>query len=389
MSNPSRRELLQGLGGIGVAMLAGARGGFAGAQAAAPIPRFAYVGGFNDKSRNEHGDGISVFAIDAAERWSLTHVVPDVVNPGFLVLDRTQRRLYAVNQRVETVSAFRIDPASGVPSLINAESTGGVNPAHLSVDPTGRWLITVNYTGGSAAVLPIRADGGLGTRTDLVAMTGPLGPHRTEQSMPHPHHCPFDPSGRFVIVPDKGLDRVFVFRFDAASGRLLPAARPFGRARSGAGPRHVEFHPSLRRAYVVNEMDSTVTTYTWAEDGAIEPIQIVPSVPPSYTGDNTGAEVVVSRGGRLVFASNRGHDSVGVFAVNKDSGVLSPIGWEPTGGLTPRFICLSPSGRRLYAANQNGDSIVSWTVDEGAARILRTPDVVKVGCPTTIAFLSA
>jgi 6-phosphogluconolactonase (cycloisomerase 2 family) len=149
----------------------------------------------------------------------------------------------------------------------------------------------------------------------------------------------------------------------------------------------VDFHPTLRRAYVVNELDSTVTTYDWGEDGSLEPMQTVPSVPSSFTGENTGSGVVVSRGGRLLFASNRGHDSVGVFGIDPLSGLLSAVGWEASAGATPRFIGLSPSGARLFAANQNGDSIVSWSVDERARRLTRTANVVEVGCPTAIAFV--
>ena len=383
MSRHSRRELLQGLGGLGVAIVASPR-----LRAAQPggAARFAYVGGFNDPQRKEHGEGISVFRIDASGQWTLVHVLRDVVNPGYLILDRAQRVLYAVQQRTESVSAFAIDASSGVPTLINTEATGGLNPAHLSLDGSGRFLVVANYGGGTIAVLPVRPDGGLGPRSDLVTLSGPLGPHRTEQASSHPHHCPFDPTGRFVAVPDKGLDRVFVYRFDATTGRLVPAATPFVSTRAGAGPRHIAFHRTAGCAYVINELDSTVTTCRWNGDGTLQAVQVVPSTPTSFVGDNTGSEVVISRGGRLLFASNRGHDSVGVFAIDAADGLLAPLGWEPTAGATPRFIGLSPYGTRLFAANQNGDTIVSWDVDEPRQRLTRTPAVVKVGCPTVIAW---
>jgi 6-phosphogluconolactonase (cycloisomerase 2 family) len=219
-----------------------------------------------------------------------------------------------------------------------------------------------------------------------VATKGELGPHRTEQPGPHPHQCPFDPSGQFVVVPDKGLDRLFIFRIDGATGRLVPADPPFTKTRSGAGPRHIAFHPRLPFAWVINELDSTVAAYRFKDTGALEPIQIMPSLPSTYTGDNTGAAIVVSPSGRFVYASNRGHNSVAIFRIDEATGMLSPVGWELTKGSTPRFICLNPAGTRLFAANQRSDSIVEFAVDQVTGRLTATGQVIAANTPVCIVF---
>src|SRR5213078_887971 len=177
-----------------------------------------------------------------------------------------------------------------------------------------------------------------GRLTDLAALPGKPGPHRTEQASSHPHDVVFDPRDRFIVVPDKGLDATFVFSLDAASGKLVPAASPPAASRPGAGPRHAAYHPAKPYAYVLNELDSTITSYRFdGERGALTPLQVITTLPSSFTGNNTTSEIVVAASGRFVYASNRGHDSLAIFAVDDSSGTLSPVGWEPTQGKTPRF----------------------------------------------------
>jgi 6-phosphogluconolactonase len=362
----------------------GARTAVGDAQARA---RVAYVGSFTSKSRNARGEGLSVYRTDSVSgQWTRIQVLSDEVNPSFLALDARRRFLYAVHGDTDQVSAFAINPQNGELTLVNRQSTGGTNPAHLAIDPTGRFLVVVNYGGGSVAVVPITANGSLGARSDLVTMVGELGPHRIEQASSHPHHCPFDPRGRFVVVPDKGLDRVFVFRLDAANGTLVAAATPFVKTRPGAGPRHVGFHPHLPFAYVINELDSTVATYRVAESGAFEAIQIVPSIPGTFTGNNTGSGIVVSPAGHFVFASNRGHDSIGVFRVDARTGMLTAVAWESTRGAVPRFIGPGPTDTLLYAANQGGDSIVEFETDLGTGALRHTGRVVAAGTPVCVVW---
>ena len=349
---------------------------------------FAYVGCFSGGGRNARGEGISVYRVGPdPDEWLLVQLLQDRTSPSFLVRDPKRPLLYAVHERAGQASVLRVDPRSGELALVNQVATGGLNPTHLALDPTGRFLVIANYGGGSVSVVPVLADGSLGARSHLVALEGALGPHKTEQSTPHPHQCCFDPSGRHVAVPDKGLDRVFMFRLDPATGRLQAADPPSVAARSGAGPRHLGFHPAAPFAYVINELDSTVAVLRLeAASGALTPIQVVPSVPSSFAGPNTGAAIEVSRSGRYVYASNRGHDSIVVFAVDPQQGTLTPRGWTSTGGRVPRFFCIDPSGTRVYAANQGSDTIVSCRLNPSSGELTPTGRVIQSGSPTSIAF---
>ena len=356
-------------------------------QAASRATRFAYVGSFTSEARKARGDGISAYRIDPESgRWARVQALNKEVNPGYLAVDPMRPVLYAVHAEANQVSGFAINDATGELTLINRQSCGGDNPVHLALDATGRFLVVANYGSGSVAVFPVSASGALGSRTDLVSLKGELGPHRTEQSASHPHQCPFDPSGRSVVVPDKGLDRLFAFALDTARGTLVPADPPSVRTRSGAGPRHLAFHPHLPYAYVINELDSTVATYRIGASGALQPVQILPSVPATFTGDNTGAALVVASSGRFVYASNRGHDSIGIFRADESTGLLAPIAWEPAKGATPRFIGLDPTGARLYTANQRADTIVEFDVNAASGILAATGRIVITGTPVCVVW---
>ena len=376
----TRREFL---GTAAAAVVAAAGTG----QTASGAPRFAYLGTFTSEARKARGEGLSAYRIDPESgRWLRVHLLNREVNPSYLAVDPKRPLLYAVHSEANQVSAFSINETTGELTLINRQSCGGDNPVHLDLDATGRFLVVANYGSGSIVVLPVNTNGSLGSRTDLVTLKGELGPHRTEQSVPHPHQCPFDPSGRTVVVPDKGLDRLFVFRLDTARGVLVPGDPPSIRVRSGAGPRHVGFNPRLPFAYVINELDSTVTTFRFGEPGAFKPLQILPSIPATFTGDNTGAAIDVAPSGNYVYVSNRGHDSIGIFRVDESTGLLSPVAWEPTRGATPRFIGLDPSGERLYAANQRADTIVEFEVDQAGGTLRATGRIVVAGTPVCVVW---
>jgi 6-phosphogluconolactonase (cycloisomerase 2 family) len=197
----------------------------------------------------------------------------------------------------------------------------------------------------------------------------------------------FDPSGRFVVAPDKGLDRVFSFRVNPQDGTLRPAPAPFVAAREGAGTRHIAFHPASPYAYVMNELDSTVTTYAWkSADGALKPLQRLPSIPASFTGNNTGAGIVITGSGKFVYGSNRGQDSVAIYRVDQASGLLESIGWQSSGGQGPRFIALAPDDRFLYAANENSDTITRFSINAASGALTPEGEPVAVGSPVCIVF---
>jgi len=351
------------------------------------VPMFMYVGSFTGKDGG-HGEGLSVYRRNhESAPWTLVQLLKELADPSFLIIDRAGRHLYSAHGDGTHVTAYQIDQTTGHLTVQNRQPTGGTNGVHLAIDATDRYLTVANYATGSLALFPISPDGSIGAISDLATMTGDPGPHRTQQESSHPHDCPFDRSGRFIVVPDKGLDRIFLYRLDTARGKLVAGNPPHVNARAGAAPRHVDFHPTRRFAYVINEIDSTLATYQFDPDnGVLKALQILPTVPSTYTGNNTGAEVVVAPAGRFVYGSNRGHDSIAIFAVDSQTGMLSHVGWESTQGRTPRFFALDPSGAYLYAANQGSGTVVIFQVDQMKGTLKPTGEIINVATPTTIAL---
>ena len=386
-----RRGFLAGTAGLIAAIAAGGCAAATGPGASAATrrtPMFAYVGCYTSKERNGRGEGIGVYRIDPGSGdWTQVQLVGDIVNPSWLALDRRQRFLYAAHGDGADATAFAVDQESGRLTLLNRQPTSGRNGVRLAIDASNRFVVLANYSTGTVAVLPINPDGSLAPLSDLVTLQGKPGPHRTEQASAHPHDVVLDPRGRFLVVPDKGLDTTFVFRLDTATGKLVPAEPPSVASRPGAGPRHADFHPSQPYLYQMNELDSTITTFKWdTHRGELVPLQTITTLPPSYTGHSTTSEIAVAPSGRFVYGSNRGHDSIVVFAVDDASGVLSPVAWESTQGKVPRFFALDPTGSLLYAANQNSDTIVTFRVDQATGKLKPTGHVVKTGSPSSIAF---
>ena len=349
---------------------------------------YAYVGSRTTRARNARGEGISVYAVDQdAGRLTRVQVLGDLLNPSFLALNRQGDRLYTVHGDDSHVSAFAVDKASGQLSFINRQCCEGQNPVHLALDPTERFMVVSNHISGSLAVLDVEADGALGQVRQLVQLQGPVGPHRVEQPFAKPHFNLFDTRGRFVLVPDKGLDRIFSFCFE--DGRLVPAPQPFVVTREGAGPRHLALHPHGGFAYAVNELDSTVTTYRFdSQDGALHPLQVLPSLPSSYTGNSRASEIEVDRSGRFLYASNRGLDSLTVFAIDPASGLLEPVQFAPSEGRTPRFFALTPNQRFVFVLNEDSDSIVSMAVDREHGSVQPTGFSITTGSPVCLVFSS-
>ena len=375
-----RRDFLMGV--AGVTAVAATQPMFAAAA-----PTFMYVGSFTGEGRG-HGEGLSVYRRNGeSDRWTLIQLLKELADPSFLIVDRQGRRLYSAHGDGTQATAYQIDHATGRLTIMNQQPTGGRNGVHLAIDATGRFLVVANYATGTVAVLPINQDGSLAPPSDLVTLSGTPGPHRTQQESSHPHHCPFDRTGRVIVVPDKGLDKIFVYRLDTARGTLVAGHPPDVSSRAGAGPRHLDVHPTQPYAYVINELDSTIAAYQFDPDtGALKPLQIVTTLPSSYTGNNTGAEIVVAPSGQFLYGSNRGHDSIAIFAIDRSTGVLRSIGWESTQGKTPRFFGLDPSGTHLYAANQNSDTVVIFRVNQTTGRLTPTGETVKVASPCTIVF---
>jgi 6-phosphogluconolactonase len=342
---------------------------------------FAYVGGYTTRDRDGRGDGIHAYRVGADAVWTHVQHVAGEDNPSLFTLRPDGRVLYVVHGGLTYVSAFGVDPASGELRLLNCQPCNGNNPVDAALDVTNRFLVVANYSSGNVAVLPLGADGSLQPVSQLFELTGTPGPDPVQQSLSHPHAVIFDPSRQFVIVPDKGFDRTFIFRFE--DGRI--ALNQAMLSRPGAAPRHCIFHPTLSVLYVNNELDSTVTAYRW-HAGHIEEIEVVSTLPAGWSGKNTTAEIGVAPDGRFVYVSNRGHDSIAIFAV-ADSGRLRLLGCEATGGKRPRFFTLDPHGAFLYAANQESDNIVAFAVDRTTGMLERFGHEIRVGSPSAIRFV--
>ena len=318
----------------------------------------------------------------------------DIPNPSFIELDLKRRRLFCVNgvQTFEgkptgAVSAFAIDPDTGKLTLLNQRSSTGSGPCHLVLDKEGRNLLVANYSGGNVAVLPVGPDGRLGEATAVVQHTGKsVNPDRQEG--PHPHCMTLDPANRFAFACDLGLDKVLIYRFDAEQGKLTPSEPAFASLKPGAGPRHLTFHPGGRFAYVVNELDSTITAFAYLpETGALKELQTVSTLPPYYDGPNFPAEIGIKPSGEYLYASNRGHESLVVFGIDRDKGTLKYIEEQNSGGKTPRHFGIEPSGKHLAIANQDSDTLLVCRIDPENGRLKPSGVFAQAPSPVCVKFL--
>ncbi|MBX6773324.1 MAG: lactonase family protein [Chloroflexi bacterium] len=365
-------------------------------MAASVSPTYVYVGTYTTTRPHAQGtaEGIYVFQHDSTTGGLMRlHVTPGIVNPSYLTVDPSGRYLYAVAEVRDTagraggsVAAYAIDPATGALRFLNQQPSLGADPCHLSVEQTGRYVLVANYTSGSVAMFPIQADGSLAPASDFHQHVGSsVNPERQEG--PHAHSITVDPTNRFAVVADLGLDRVLVYRLDLDRGKLVPHDPPGAAVAPGAGPRHVDFHPNGRFLYVINEIGSTLTVFAYdAERGTLAEVQTVPTLPSGFTGRNHCADIHVHPSGRFVYGSNRGHDSIAIFRIDAETGRLTVLGHEPTGGQTPRNFAIDPTGTFLYAANQNTDTIVVFRIDPESGLLQRTGVVVAVPTPVCVKF---
>lgn len=356
-----------------------------------PASTLVYVGTYTSgKSR-----GIYAFRFDGS-KGALTPLglAAETKSPSFLALHPSGRFLYAVNEvndvgqeRGGSVNAFVVDRETGKLTLLNTQPSRGAHPCHLAVDRTGRFVLVANYTGGSVAVLPVAADGRLDAPIQVVPHEG-SSVNQQRQQGPHAHFVAFDASNRYAIAVDLGADRLFVYRFDEKTGRLTPNEPRFTAVEPGAGPRHFAFHPDGRRAFVINELQSTITAYAWdAARGFLTPGATVVTTPEPPPEGNTTAHIRVHPEGRFLYGSNRGHDSIAVFEIAGD-GRLEPVEFEPTRGRTPRNFEIDPSGRWLIAANQRSDSLAVFRIDGQTGALSPVGDLVGAPSPVCVLFHS-
>ncbi len=360
--------------------------------AAAPKPGkyLVYVGTYT------RGDskGIYAYRFDAASgALEPLGLAGEIVNPSFVALHPNGRFLYSVSElgndgdKTGSVSAFAIDTATGTLKKLNTAPTGGGGSCHLVVDKTGKSIMVANYGSGSTTILPVLPDGRLG-ETPVVIQHSGTGANPARQKGPHAHAVVLSPDNRFVFVPDLGLDKVFIYRLDPAKPSLTPNDPPFGKVPAGAGPRHFTFAPNGKYAYTVNEMGSSVTAFQYdASRGALTEVQTISTLPKDFKGENNSAEIQVDAKGKFLYASNRGHNSIAVFAIAKD-GKLTPVEHVLTQGKAPRNFRIDPTGAYLFAANQDTGNIVIFRVDAKSGKLTPTGKTVNVPFPVCVEFLA-
>ena len=315
-------------------------------------------------------------------------------NPTFLAVDQSERILYSVNEVSEykggatgAITAFAINRATGRLSEINQIASRGADPCYLSLDKTGKYALVANYTGGSVAAFPVRSDGGLADATAFIQHSG-VGKNLERQEGPHPHWIETTPDNSFALIADLGLDKIFVYHFDPSRGSLAPNKPPLVELEAGAGPRHVAFHPNKKLLYVLNELASTVTVISFdSSSGSLLTLQTISSLPTGFSGTNDAAEIHIHPNGNVLFASNRGYNSIAVFSV-VPTGNLTLIDHVPTQGRTPRNFELDPTGSRLLVANQDSNNIVVLEIDVETGGLTATGQQLSFPCPVSLRFVA-
>ncbi len=350
-----------------------------------------YIGTY---TRGE-SEGIYVYRMDnSSGELEFSSVASGVKNPSFVAIGPKQRYLYAVNEISDldgkpsgAVSAFSIDQKTGELALLNHQPSQGAGPCHVTVDATGQFVLVANYGSGSVAAFPINSDGKLGEASDFVQHQGSsVDPRR--QKGPHAHSINLDKNNRYAFAPDLGLDKIMIYELDLTQGKLKPADEPWAKVKAGAGPRHFAFHPSSKYAYVINEIISSITAFTYDEKrGALREIQTISTLPEDFSGTSHCADVHVSPSGKFVYGSNRGHDSIAIFAIDESTGKLNCVGYESTRGKSPRNFAIDPTGTFLLAANQDTNNVVTFRIDQQTGKLMATDYVAEVPKPVCLKMI--
>jgi 6-phosphogluconolactonase len=353
---------------------------------------FVYVGTYTVESSTSKGIYAYRFDPDGAKLTSIGLAAP-TINPSFLAVHPNHQFLYAVNevgnyngQKSGAVSAFSIDHASGKLTLLNQVASGGADPCYITVDRTGKYVLVANYTGGSIAAFPISADGRLGEASAFIQHTG-HGTNPQRQEGPHAHSIDLSEDNRFAIVDDLGLDQTLVYKFDSSKGLLTGNDPAFAKAAPGAGPRHFVFRPDGKFGYVINEMGSTVSVFGYDTAGVLHPLQTISTIPQTFTALDESAEIAVHPSGRFLYASNRGHDSIAVFAIDPSQGTLTLAEYAPTKGQSPRNFAVDPSGTLIFAANEKSDNLVLFRINPKTGRLTPTGKVLDISQPVCVKFV--
>jgi 6-phosphogluconolactonase len=361
-------------------------------------PYLVYVGTYTNKTSSK---GIYVFLFDPGTgKLSSLGVAAESEDPSFLAVHPSGKYLYVVNemdhfgaQKSGAISAFSIDAKTGKLTLLNQAATQGAGPCHISLDKTGKFVLVANYDGGSIVAFPIREDGSVGPASAFVQHSGSSA-NKERQARPHAHWIGTSPDNRFALAADLGLDEILIYRFNAAKGELTPNTPPFTKLNPGAGPRHLAFHPSGKFAYVLTEMENSVTAFAYKpSNGSLSPLQTLSTLSvlrKDYSGPKEAAEIAVHSSGRFLYASNRASiDTISAFSIDPAKGTLQLKNEYPTMGKTPRNFAIDPTGKFLLAANQESNNIVVFRIDAITGALTPTGDIVEAPAPVCITFVAA
>lgn len=339
-------------------------------------------------------EGIYIHQLNP-ETGKLTPVsVAKSINPSFLAFDPQRKYLFAVNeikdfegQNTGAVSAFSVNQQTGALTFLNQQSSQGASPCYIITDQTGKFALIANYTGGNVAVLPIQPDGKLGAVTQSMQHEG-SSVNANRQKEPHAHCIVLDSSGKYAFAADLGIDKVQVYQFN--QGKLSAAQPPFVPTKPGAGPRHFTFHPNGNYAYVINELNATLTAYSYEKKtGNLRELQTVPMLPEDFSGESSCADVHITPDGKFIYGSNRGHDSIAGFTIDRRTGKLTYIAHTPTQGKTPRNFTIDPTGKLLLVANQQSDNVVSFRIDSRTGKLTPTGIVTEIPNPVCLQIIPA
>jgi 6-phosphogluconolactonase len=353
-----------------------------------------YVGTYTKGSDSE---GIYRLLLDVPTgKMTKLGAIGGVVNPSFLAVSPSRKFLYAVSEIANmavggpptgAVAAFAIDPNDGNLTPINVEASGGAGPCHLVVDPTEKCVLVANYAGGSVAALRIGPDGSLSQGSVVQHEGSSVNPMR--QKEPHAHSINLDATGLRAYAPDLGIDKVLIYKVDPATAKLTANEPAFAAVDAGSGPRHFDFHPNGKFAYVINEIASTITAFAVdPKTGGLSAVQTVTTLPEGFSGKNSTADIHVHPNGKFVYGSNRGHDSIVVYAIDEATGKLTYVQHQSTLGQTPRNFGIDPSGRVLLAENQQSGTIHSFRIDQTTGKLTATGESVEVPRPVCVKFVA-
>jgi 6-phosphogluconolactonase len=348
-----------------------------------------FVGTYTE-TEGSQSEGIYVYRMDPSSgALTFERVIKDILNPSFLEIHPGGRFLYAVNevqnygrQAGGGVSACSIE--SDKVTLLNDQLSRGSDPCYVSVEQTGRFVLVANYTSGSVAIFPIQPDGQLGAASDVIQHAG-SSVHPERQAGPHAHCILPDPTNRFAVAVDLGLDKLLIYQMDLENGKLHKHAEVD--VQPGAGPRHLTFHPNGQFAYLINELNSTLVSYRYdPEHATFEDLQTVPTLPQDFKGENLCADIHISSDGRYLYASNRGHDSIVRFFIDQNTGLLTYRDHTSTEGREPRNFAIDPNGAFLLVANQKTNNIITFKINSKSGQLYNTGYEVKVSMPVCLEF---